>query len=63
LFQPTTLTATTTPNYTIGAPIQLSSGTLFTLPGDLAGSLCQPNVYVLFGVDSDVSCPSITPSV
>jgi hypothetical protein len=61
LFQPTTLTSTssTTGNYSIGAPVQMQSGP-FTLPGSLIGSICQDNVNVLFGVNRDFSCTSIT---
>jgi hypothetical protein len=63
LFQSTTLpTPTPTGNYSMRAPVQTSAG-LLKLPGNLIGSICQEGVYVLFGVDRDVSCTSITPSV
>jgi len=65
LFQSTTLptpTTTTIGNYSIGAPVRTSAG-LLTLPGNLIGSICQEGVYVLFGVNRDVSCTLITPSV
>ncbi|CAF2761704.1 unnamed protein product [Rotaria sp. Silwood2] len=60
LFQPTTLTTTSsTINYSIGVPVRQRNN-LFTLPGNLAGMTCQDNVNVLFGINRDVSCPSST---
>jgi len=57
LFQLTTLSSPTlTESYSIGAPVFQTSSIPFTLPGNLAGSFCQDNVQVLFGVNRDVSC-------
>lgn len=59
LFGPTTLTTPSfTGSYSISAPVRQSTTTLFTLPGNLAGAVCQENVEVLFGVDRDVTCAS-----
>ncbi|CAF1196266.1 unnamed protein product [Adineta ricciae] len=59
LFQASTLTASAvTGSYTTNAPVQLASGTTFTLPGSLLGFTCQQGVPVLFGVNRDVSCAS-----
>ncbi|CAF0760543.1 unnamed protein product [Rotaria sp. Silwood1] len=63
LFQSTTLiSSSSTVNYSIGAPIKQTSNTSFTLPGNLAGITCQENVNVLFGINRDFSCPSISVS-
>jgi hypothetical protein len=60
LFQSYSLTSSTfAGNYSIGAPLQTPTAP-FTLPGNLVGSVCQSSVQVLFGVNSDVSCTSIT---
>ena len=60
LFQSYTLSSSAfAGNYSIGAPLQTPTG-LFTLPGNLIGSACQSSVQVLFGVNRDVSCTSIT---
>ncbi|CAF3969923.1 unnamed protein product [Adineta steineri] len=66
LFLTTTTTTSATPTfsgkYIMSAPVYQNTTAVFTLPGNLGGSNCQQNVNVLFGVNRDVSCTTITSS-